>query len=74
MRGSLLAVLTTVSVVAAFPTYDNTQIAFKIPQGEPISVPSRFDKIEDNVKQWVQNGRDFIHRDGLTCKSDLSLV
>jgi len=73
MRGPLLAVLIAVFVVTAFPAHD--QIAFKTSQGEPISVPSKFDKIGDNMKQWAQNGRDFIHRDGLTCESDhLALV
>jgi len=74
MRGSLLAVLTAVSALAAFPAYDDGQIAFKMLQGEPISVPSRFDRIEDNAKQWVQDGRDFIHRDGITCESVHPLV
>jgi len=67
-------VLTAVTSVAAFPAYDDTQITFKIPQGETISVLPKFDKIGDDVKQWAQNGRDFIHRDGLTCKSDHPLV
>jgi len=69
MRGSLLVVLTAVSAVAAFPSYDDGQIVFGISKGEPIAVPPKFDRIEDNAKQWVQNGRDFIHRDGITCES-----
>ena len=73
MRGLVLAALTVVSVVTALPAYGG-QIAFKTSQGEPISVSSEFDKIGDNVKQWKQNGRDFIHRDGLTCESDHPLA
>ena len=67
MKGPLLAVLAAVSATIASPTYDG-QIAFGIPQGA-VSVSSVFDKIGDSAKQWVQNGRDFIHRDGLTCES-----
>ena len=70
---SLLALLIVVFAVAASPAYD-AQIAFKISHGYPLSVSSVFDKIGDNVKQWAQNGRDFIHRDGLTCESDPPVV
>ena len=73
MRGLFLALLGTVSVVTASPTYDS-QIAFKASQGELASVSSVFDKIGDDARQWVQNGRDFIHRDGLTCKSGCLLI
>jgi len=68
MRGLLLVVLATASVVTASPAYDG-QIAFKASQGENTHISSVFDKIGDNAKHWAQNGRDFIHRDGLTCES-----
>jgi len=68
MRGTLLAILTVILVVIASPAYDD-QIAFNAFLGETVSVPSVFDKIGDNVNQWAQDGRDFIHRDGLTCES-----
>jgi hypothetical protein len=28
-----------------------------------------FDKAQDRVEQWVQDGRDFINHNGLTCQS-----
>ena len=67
MRVSLLAILAAASAVTASPAYDS-QIAFKESQREPVSVSSVFDKIGDNAEQWVQDGREFIHRDGLTCE------
>ena len=73
MRGLLLALMAAVSAVTASPTYDS-QVAFKASQAEPASVSSAFDKIEDDAKQWAQNGRDFIDRDGLICESGYTLV
>jgi len=73
MRGLFLILLAAVSVVIATPAYDS-QTAFKASQEELVSVSSAFDKIGDDTKQWAQNGRDFIHRDGLTCESGHPLV
>lgn len=73
MRVLLLAVLTVASAVTASPAYDS-QIALNASQGEPLSLPSAFDKIGDNVEEWVQDGRNFIHRDGSTCESEHPLT
>ena len=69
MRGFFLVVLVAASMTTAFPAYDS-QIAFKTAQRKLASVSSPFDKVGDNVTQWIHNGRDFIHRDGSTCESD----
>jgi hypothetical protein len=65
MRRLLLVVLTVVSVATASPVYDS-QVAFKINQE---GLVSSFDDTGDDVTRWAHDGRDFIHRDGSTCKS-----
>jgi hypothetical protein len=70
VRKLLLLVLAAVFATTASPVYDG-QTPFETTQGESIS--PAIDKIGDNTTHWTQNDRDFIHRDGLTCKSSKQL-
>ena len=72
MKVAFLPLLALVSAALAVPPY-NPQSVFDISE-EDIQdvrdgVNSLFDKAEDRVKQWVQDGRDFINHNGLTCQS-----
>ena len=72
MRVGFLPLLALVSAALAVPSY-NLQTVFGVSeqdiQGIRNGVDSVFDKAEDKVKQWVQDGRDFINHNGLTCQS-----
>lgn len=73
LRVSLLAAFAAVSGVIAFPTQDS-QIAFKAPQGEPVSVLPALEQIGDDVTRWAQDGRDFVRCNGTTCESSDRLL
>ena len=70
MKAAFLSLLALVSVALAVPPYD-PQSVFDITRQDIESIPegvnSVFDKAEDKVKQWVQDGREFINHNGLTC-------
>ena len=70
MKVTFLSLLALVSAALAVPPY-NPQSVFDVStqdiQEFRESVNSVFDKAEDKVKQWVQDGRDFINHNGLTC-------
>lgn len=71
MKAAFLSLLALVSVALAVPPY-NSQSVFDVAkdiQNIPERVSSIFDKSEDKVKQWVQDGRDFISHNDLTCQS-----
>ena len=72
MKAAFLSLLALVSVALAVPQY-NPQSVFDVSnqdiQDIREGVNSIFDKAEDRVKQWVQDGRDFINHNGLTCQS-----
>jgi hypothetical protein len=72
MKVAFLSLLALVSVALAVPPY-NSQSAFGLSeqdvQDAQEGVSSAFDQAGDKVKQWVQDGRDFINRNGLTCES-----
>ena len=71
MKASFLSLLALVSVALAVPPY-NPQSVFDVAQQDiQEGVNSIFDKSEDKVKQWIQDGRDFINHNGLTCQSIL---
>ena len=72
MKVTFLSLLALVSAALAVPSYESQSVFGVSEQGiQSIGndVNSVFDKAEDKVKQWVQDGRDFINRDGLTCQS-----
>jgi len=48
---------------------DNTQTILDSPEEQAPSqwLPPTFDAVEDIVDQWVENGREFINRNGQTC-------
>lgn len=75
MKVAFLSLLALVSVALAVPSYDS-QSVFGISEQDTHEIPevvnSIFDKAEDKVKQWVQDGRDFINHNGLTCQSSLA--
>lgn len=74
MKVAFLSLLALVSVALAVPPY-NPQSVFDVTkqdvQNVREGVTSLFDKAEDKVRQWVQDGRDFISHSGLTCQSIL---
>lgn len=74
MKVTFLSLLALVSAALAVPPY-NPQSVFDVSeqgtQEIPQGVNSIFDKAEDKVEQWVQDGRDFINHNGLTCRSSL---
>ena len=74
MKAAFLSLLALVSVALAVPPY-NPQSVFDVTQQDIQNirqgVNSIFDKAEDKVEQWVQDGRDFINHNGLTCQSIL---
>ena len=71
MKVAFLSLLALVSAALAVPSYDS-QSALGVPKQDTQDiregVNSIFDKAEDKVKQWVQDGRDFISHNGLTCQ------
>lgn len=71
MKLTFLPLLALVSVALAVP-HHNPQSVFDISEQDfqnlREGVNTVFDKAEDKVKQWVQDGRDFINRNGLTCQ------
>lgn len=71
MKAAFLSLLALVSVVLAVPPYD-PQSVFSVSsqdiQNVREDVNSIFDKAEDKVTQWVQDGRDFINHNGLICQ------
>ena len=74
MKVAFLSLLALISVALAVPPYDPQSVLGVSEQDTheiPESVNSIFDKAEDKVKQWVQDGRDFINHSGLTCQSSL---
>lgn len=74
MKVVFLSLLALISVALAVPPYDPQSVLGVSEQDTheiTESVNSTFDKAEDKVKQWVQNGRDFINYNGLTCQSNL---
>ena len=77
MKAAFLSLLALVSAALAVPSY-NSQSAFGVSeqdiQGIREGVNPLFDKAEDQVKQWVQDGRDFINHNGLTCQSRLATL
>ena len=72
MKVTFLSLFALVSAALAVPSY-NSQSVFGVSeqdiQGVREGVNSVFDKVEDKVKQWAQDGRDFINHNGLTCQS-----
>lgn len=70
MKVAFLPLLALVSAALAVPSY-NSQSVFDATEHDIQNiregVNSVFDKAEDQVKQWVQDGRDFISHNGLTC-------
>jgi hypothetical protein len=72
MKLAFLSLLAFVSAALAIPPY-SPQSVFDVSnqdiQGIREGVNPTFDKVEDKVKQWVQDGRDFINHNGLTCQS-----
>lgn len=72
MKAAFLSLLALVSAALAVPPYD-PQTVFDLSKQDIQDVReganSVFDKAEDRVKQWVQDGRDFINHNGLTCQS-----
>lgn len=74
MKVAFLSLLAIVSVALAVPPHD-PQSVFSISEQGTLDITegvnSIFDKVEDKVKQWVQDGRDFINHNGLTCQSSL---
>jgi len=74
MKVAFLSLLALVSAALAVPPYD-PQSVFGVSEQNTQDiregVNSIFDKAEDKVKQWVQDGRDFINHNGLTCQSRL---
>jgi hypothetical protein len=77
MKVAFLSLLTFVSVALAVPPHD-PQFVFDVTQQDIQNiregVNSLFDKPEDKVKQWVQDGRDFISHNDLTCQSILCKI
>lgn len=71
MKATFLSLLALVSVALAVPSY-NPQSVFDVTKQDiqdiRQGVNSGFDKAEDVVKQWVQDGRDFIDHNGLACQ------
>ena len=71
MKAAFLSLLALVSVVLAVPPY-NPQSVLNVPsqdiQNAREGVNPIFDKAEDKVLQWVQDGRDFIDHNGLICQ------
>ena len=74
MKPAFLSLLALVSTALAIPPY-SPQSVFGISnqdiQGIREGLNPIFDKAEDKVKQWIQDGRDFINHNGLTCQSSL---
>lgn len=74
MKVAFLSLLALVSAALAVPPY-SAQSVFDVSeqdvQGIREGVNFVFDKAEDKVKQWIQDGRDFINHNGLTCQSRL---
>ena len=72
MKVAFLSLLALVSAALAVPSYDS-QSVFGVSeqdiQGIHNGANPVFDKVEDKVKQWIQDGRDFINHNGLTCQS-----
>ena len=72
MKVAFLSLLALVSAALAVPPHD-PQSVFGVSkqdiQGIREGSNSVFDNAEDKVKQWVQDGRDFINHNGLTCES-----
>ena len=72
MKVAFLSLLALVSAALAVPPY-SAQSVFDVSeqdvQGIREGVNFVFDKAEDKVKQWIQDGRDFINHNGLTCQS-----
>ena len=72
MKVAFLSLLALVSAALAVPPY-NPQSVFSVSEQGIQDIPggggSAFDKTEDRVEQWVQDGRDFINHNGLTCQS-----
>jgi hypothetical protein len=74
MKAAFLSLLALVSVTLAVPSHNPQSVFDTTKQGiQPIreGVNPVFDNAEDRVEQWVQDGRDFISRNGLNCKSTL---
>jgi hypothetical protein len=74
MKVAFLSLLALVSVALAVPPYNPQYVSGVSGQdtlGIPEGVNPIFDKVEDKVKQWAQDGRDFINHNGLTCESSL---
>ena len=69
MKAAFLSLLALVSVALAVPQYNPQSVLDVSNQDIREGVNSIFDKAEDRVKQWVQDGRDFINHNGLTCQS-----
>ena len=70
MKAAFLSLLALVSAALAVPSYDSQSVFGVSKQGTQDiheGANSIFDKAEDNVKQWIQDGRDFINHNGLTC-------
>ena len=74
MKLAFLSLTALVSTALAVPPH-SLQSVFDVSnqdiQGIREGVNPIFDKAEDKVKQWVQDGRDFINHNGLTCQSGL---
>lgn len=74
MKPAFLSLIALVSTALAIPSY-SPQSVFGVSdqdiQGTREGVNPIFDKAQDKVKQWVQDGRDFINHNGLTCQSSL---